>query len=288
MYVHPVGAIHMIRPERLLASAGRIYGDRMETLWGEFLPGPRGVRDRRWTREIRVRLGDRTLRVAYAPGHAKHHVAYFEEDTRNGLGWRRGRDPHPAGGRDPGHPPVPDIDVEAWNASMERVMEWNPDRVIPTHFGTVEGPGAHFAELRDELARTGREYVQASIANEDPANPETAVGRLPGPPSSRPGSRMTCAPACRPSRSIPTLTPSARATPGGGLARYWRKRSRLNGSWHGRGQGRRELAGSGSLESYLTTTRRMTRIESACSPRYRMVERPITVTVPSPRSSNCM
>ena len=40
IYVHPVGAPHMISPEKLLASATRIYGDRMETLWGEFLPVP--------------------------------------------------------------------------------------------------------------------------------------------------------------------------------------------------------------------------------------------------------
>src|SRR5215510_4531306 len=40
IYVHPVGAPHMINPEKLLASAARIYGDRMESLWGEFLPVP--------------------------------------------------------------------------------------------------------------------------------------------------------------------------------------------------------------------------------------------------------
>src|SRR5919201_3704238 len=30
VYVHPVGAPHMIHPEKLLESAARIYGDRME------------------------------------------------------------------------------------------------------------------------------------------------------------------------------------------------------------------------------------------------------------------
>src|SRR5574339_487761 len=40
VYVHPVGAPHMLNPEKLIASATRIYGDKMEPLWGEFLPVP--------------------------------------------------------------------------------------------------------------------------------------------------------------------------------------------------------------------------------------------------------
>src|SRR6185369_10433244 len=40
IYVHRVGAPHMLNPEKLIASATRIYGDRMESLWGEFLPVP--------------------------------------------------------------------------------------------------------------------------------------------------------------------------------------------------------------------------------------------------------
>ncbi|WP_419948956.1 MBL fold metallo-hydrolase [Candidatus Palauibacter sp.] len=171
VYVHPIGAIHMIRPERLLASAGRIYGDLMETLWGEFLPVPAES-----VTEVdegdTVRLGDRTLRVAYTPGHAKHHVAYFEEDT--GTAWV-GDDAGiriPPGGVIPVTPP-PDVDVEAWNTTIDRILEWRPDRIIPTHFGPVDDPAAHFAELREELAKwAGR--VRASLAGEDPANPDTA------------------------------------------------------------------------------------------------------------------
>ncbi|MCY3698605.1 MAG: MBL fold metallo-hydrolase [Gemmatimonadetes bacterium] len=172
VYVHPVGAIHMIRPERLLASAGRIYGDLMETLWGEFLPVPAES-----VTEVdegdTVQLGDRTLRVAYTPGHAKHHVVYFEED--GGTAWVGdvGGIRIPPGGVIP-VTPVPDIDVEAWNASMERVMAWAPDRIVPTHFGAVENPAAHFTELRDHLARWAR-TVRESLANEDPAEPDTSA-----------------------------------------------------------------------------------------------------------------
>ena len=143
VYVHPAGAPHMIRPERLLASAGRIYGDLMETLWGVFLPVAAEA-----VTEVdegdTVRLGNRTLRVACTPGHAKHHVAYFEED--GGTAWVGdvGGIRIPPGGVIP-VTPVPDIDVEAWNASMERVMQWDPDRIVPTHFCAVEDPATHFA-----------------------------------------------------------------------------------------------------------------------------------------------
>ncbi|WP_419935867.1 MBL fold metallo-hydrolase [Candidatus Palauibacter sp.] len=221
VYVHPIGAIHMIRPERLLASAGRIYGDQMETLWGEFLPVPADSVTAVDEGDA-VRLGDRTLRVAYTPGHAKHHVAYFEEDT--GTAWV-GDDAGiriPPGGVIPVTPP-PDVDVEAWNGTMDRVMEWSPDLVIPTHFGPVDDPAAHFARLRDELARWAR-YVQTSIANEDPANPETALD----PARAREfaawvendlRSRM-------PAEPVDTYINAFGARDSWwGLARYWRKRA---------------------------------------------------------------
>lgn len=221
VYVHPVGAIHMIRPERLLASAGRIYGDRMETLWGEFLPVPAGS-----VTEVdegdTVRLGGRTLRVAYTPGHAKHHVVYFEED--GGTAWVGdvGGIRIPPGGVIP-VTPVPDIDVEAWNASMERVMEWNPGRIIPTHFGPVEDPAAHFAELRDELARWAR-TVRESLGDEDPAAPNTAAD---------PARARTFAAWVEedlrgrmPAEPVDTYVNAFGAGDSWwGLARYWRKRA---------------------------------------------------------------
>ena len=171
VYVHPAGAIHMIRPERLLASAGRIYGDLMETLWGEVLPVP-AASVTEVAQGDTVRLGRRTLRIAYTPGHAKHHVAYFEEDVGTAWVGDVGGIRIPPGGVIP-VTPVPDIDVEAWNASMERVMAWGPDRIVPTHFGAVEDPAAHFAELRDHLARWAR-TVRDSLGNEDAADPNTS------------------------------------------------------------------------------------------------------------------
>ena len=84
VYVHAVGAPHMADPARLLASAGRIYGDAMATLWGDFLPVPRASL-RVVDEGDEVALGGRRLEVAYVPGHASHHVAYYEAAT--GTAW---------------------------------------------------------------------------------------------------------------------------------------------------------------------------------------------------------
>ena len=74
--VHPVGAPHMLHPEKLLASAARIYGDRMQTLWGEFLPVPedklRVVEDGE-----QIVIGNSEFIPINTPGHAEHHYAYL-------------------------------------------------------------------------------------------------------------------------------------------------------------------------------------------------------------------
>ncbi len=149
VFVHAVGAPHMADPGRLLASAGRIYGDAMATLWGDFLPVPRG--------SLRVvdegdvlALGGRRIDVAHVPGHASHHVAYYEAAT--GTAWV-GDVGGIRIGDGPALPvtPPPDIDVEVWKDSMERVMAWGPERIVATHFGVFGDVREHFAELSGEL-----------------------------------------------------------------------------------------------------------------------------------------
>ena len=167
VYVHAVGAPHMADPSRLLASAGRIYGDRMAELWGEFLAVPRGSL-RVVDEGEAVALGGRRFEVAYVPGHARHHVAYFEAAT--GTAWVG----DVGGIRIEGGPalpvtPPPDIDVEGWKSSMERVMAWGPERIVATHFGAYGDVAAHFAELRaglDAWAAWVRDSVALSLADD--------------------------------------------------------------------------------------------------------------------------
>ena len=149
VYVHAVGAPHMADPARLLASAGRIYGDAMATLWGDFLPVPRASLRVVDEGDV-VALGGRRLEVAYVPGHASHHVAYYEAAT--GTAWV-GDVGGIRIGSGPALPvtPPPDIDVEAWKTSMERVMAWAPERIVATHFGPYADAREHFDALSEGL-----------------------------------------------------------------------------------------------------------------------------------------
>ncbi|NNM31420.1 MAG: MBL fold metallo-hydrolase, partial [Gemmatimonadetes bacterium] len=164
VYVHPRGARHMVDPTRLLESATRIYGDAMDRLWGEFVPVP--IENVREVDEgARITFGGRQLEVAYVPGHAKHHVSYFEEAA--GSAWVGDVGGIRLGGG-PAVPvtPPPDIDVDLWRASMRRVLEWSPARLIPTHFGVVDQPKEHFEALERSLLAWAQE-VRTSLEGDD-------------------------------------------------------------------------------------------------------------------------
>ena len=146
VYVHERGAPHLIDPTKLLASAERLYGDRMEYLWGEILPVPEAnMRPLAGGEEV---LG---MRVAYTPGHASHHVCYFHEESGTAFVG------DVAAVRIPGvdlvvpPTPPPDIDVETWLESINLVESWHPERLAITHFGAIEEPAEHLEEARRRL-----------------------------------------------------------------------------------------------------------------------------------------
>jgi glyoxylase-like metal-dependent hydrolase (beta-lactamase superfamily II) len=170
VYVHERGAPHMIDPSRLLASAGRLYGDDMQRLWGEFLAVP-ADRIRVLAGGETIHAGGRELRVAYTPGHASHHVSYF--DPSSGIafvgdtaGIRRGKGTYVM----PPTPP-PDIDPEVWRESADRILAWDPDTVFLTHFGPYRGVRTHFQELMDRIA-SWSDIVRRLIADTGLADEE--------------------------------------------------------------------------------------------------------------------
>lgn len=147
VYVHPRGAPHLIDPSRLVASARRVFGERFDGLLGEVVPVP----------EANLRTSEHgeligSFRAAWTPGHAKHHVAFLDEQSR----WAFPGDV--AGVRlAPGivipPTPPPDIDLVAWRASLEVLEDWQPLRLALAHFGLVEDPVAHLRELREAIDR---------------------------------------------------------------------------------------------------------------------------------------
>jgi glyoxylase-like metal-dependent hydrolase (beta-lactamase superfamily II) len=152
VYVHRLGAPHIIDPAKLLASAARLWPDTLHQLFGETLPVPK--------ENLRIleggetlTLGTRKLEVAYTPGHASHHVSYFDAaesvafvgDT---TGIRIDNGPYIL----PATPP-PDISLEIWENSFAAILAWRPSRLFLTHFGYAEKPAEHIAEFRRRLHR---------------------------------------------------------------------------------------------------------------------------------------
>lgn len=151
VFVHARGAPHLADPGKLLASAGRLYGQDMERLWGDVKPVPQ-ARLRILEGGERIVAGGRELEVAYTPGHASHHVSFYEPSNRiafvgDTAGIRRGSGEYVM----PAAPP-PDIDLEAWRASEARILAWEPDTLFLTHFGPFHGARQHFQQLMDRLA----------------------------------------------------------------------------------------------------------------------------------------
>lgn len=150
VFVHERGAPHMIDPAKLLASATRLYGDHMDMLWGAFQPVP-ADRVTVLTGGERLELGGHVLQVAYTPGHAKHHVSYLDEHSGTAyVGDTAGV--QVAGTYLIAPTPPPDIDIEAWQQSLNTIDAWNPVSLFLTHFGPISGARAHVARFRTVVA----------------------------------------------------------------------------------------------------------------------------------------
>ncbi len=155
VYVHERGAPHLIDPSKLLASAERLYGDRMQRLWGEIVPvSGENVRPLAGGEQL---LG---MRVAYTPGHASHHVSYLHEETGTAFTGDVAAVRIPPSDLVVPPTPPPDIDIELWEQSIGIVEGWRPERLALTHFGAVEDPAEHLATVRERLRE------EASLAHE--------------------------------------------------------------------------------------------------------------------------
>ena len=148
--VHQRGAPHLIDPSKLVASAGRLYQDDMERLWGEVRPVDKSCMKIIEGGE-RLTAAGRELETAYTPGHASHHVSFFDPASRvafvgDSAGICRADSPYVM----PPTPP-PDIDIEAWRVSAARILEWEPDTLFLTHFGPRHGARPHLESMFDNL-----------------------------------------------------------------------------------------------------------------------------------------
>ena len=168
VFVHERGATHMIDPAKLLASATRLYGDRMDTLWGAFQPVPAANVTALKGGE-RLELAGKAINVAYTPGHAKHHVSYLDEHSGTAyVGDTAGV--QVSGNFLIAPTPPPDIDIEAWQQSLDTIDAWQPVSLFLTHFGPVSPARAHLARFRSTVAtaaETARRMIDAGGTDEE-------------------------------------------------------------------------------------------------------------------------
>jgi glyoxylase-like metal-dependent hydrolase (beta-lactamase superfamily II) len=151
VYVHESGAKHMIDPTKLLASAGRLYGGDLHTLYGETRAVPeRNLQSLKGGEH--VGMGEAKFEIIYTPGHASHHLTYWDRQSRTAfVGDTAGIRVEGDSFLLPATPP-PDIDVELWNRSLGMIASLNPRRIFLTHFGFMENPSEHIQLYKERLA----------------------------------------------------------------------------------------------------------------------------------------
>jgi glyoxylase-like metal-dependent hydrolase (beta-lactamase superfamily II) len=162
--VHPAGAPHLINPDKLLASAARIYGDQMESLWGEFLPVPE-EKLKILQHEEEIKVDGLRFVALHTPGHAEHHNCYLFEDLcfSGDVG----------GVRIPGYPylrvpmPPPELHFEKWHATISTLRQSGFKRIAPTHFGIFEDPDWHLSRVEATLRATEK-WLESVMPGDPP------------------------------------------------------------------------------------------------------------------------
>src|SRR6185436_171758 len=133
VWVHERGARHLADPRRLVESASRLYGAEMDRLWGEIAPVPENCLVTLRGGE-RIAAAGRRFEVAYTPGHASHHVSFFDGESGLAMVGDTAGVCVDGGYVLPPTPP-PDIDVEQWRESVAKIEAWSPATLFVTHFG---------------------------------------------------------------------------------------------------------------------------------------------------------
>ena len=143
VHVSAIGAPHLVDPSRLEASARRLYGNAFDELWGELAPVPEA--------NIHI-VGDEVLGLQCfpSPGHASHHVCFAHENGTLYAGDAAGVRITPSRLVLPPTPP-PDVDVQAWYATIDKLERSAPNRLALVHFGVFDDIGRHLTELRNRL-----------------------------------------------------------------------------------------------------------------------------------------
>ncbi|MEH3052553.1 MAG: MBL fold metallo-hydrolase [Patulibacter minatonensis] len=159
VWVHELGAPHLIDPTRLVASARRVWGAYFDQLWGRVVPVPEA--------NVRVVRGGDAIGdwdVAATPGHAQHHASYLHRPTGTAFTGDVTGIRIDGGPAFPPTPP-PDIDPPAWHASLRTIAAWEPERLAYSHYGASTDVAAQLDGMHEALDA----FTEASRTSADPA-----------------------------------------------------------------------------------------------------------------------
>jgi len=216
VYVHQRGARHLAAPEKLVGSATRLYGDQMDRLWGPIVPVPEQNISALGDGES-LRIGQRALQVFDAPGHASHHVLYFDQANGAAFVGDTGGVCIPGRMIPRAATPPPDIDVDAWLRTLDLLESLAPQALLLTHFGPAYQPAAYLDDYRATLRRWA-EAVRVGLASG--ADEATQIERL------RDVARADMGDVSADDIALFEQASSVELNYYG-LARYWRKRAEL-------------------------------------------------------------
>lgn len=162
VYVHPIGAPHLIDPTKLVASATRLYGDDMGRLFGDVIPIPAG-RVQALADGESVQLGSRQLEALDTPGHARHHHVYWDRKAGDLFTGDAAGVALPGSHYVRAPTPPPELDILAWEQTLAKIRSLQPTRLLLTHFGPHSGAEDILAQL-DESLHHNLQFVQGAMA----------------------------------------------------------------------------------------------------------------------------
>lgn len=215
VHVHVKGAPHLIDPSRLINSASMLWGDKLEALWGRTVPVPTEAITTLVGGES-LNLGGRILRAFDAPGHAKHHLVWLDEQSGAAfVGDNAGVRLPLVNFTRPATPP-PDVDLEAWGETLDLIASLEPKWLMLTHFGAYHDVAFHLNDFRERLMRWGELVRRGLLSGASEAEQIAALDQQ----------------AWLEAESLDADQRAALAQQSGtmdlswrGLARYWQKRA---------------------------------------------------------------
>jgi glyoxylase-like metal-dependent hydrolase (beta-lactamase superfamily II) len=166
VFVHPVGAPHLIDPSRLVNSAARLYTDRMDELWGEVVPVPED-RVVSLTDGETLNAAGHVLSVLFTPGHASHHVAYWDANLGAIFTGDVGGVRMPGSNYALPPAPPPELAPEEWAVSTDRLRQTGAQRLFLTHGGPFDDVNDHLEQLMPNLDAVAAICRDAMLAGAD-------------------------------------------------------------------------------------------------------------------------